>query len=117
MDVSLLIRYANEVVSTVSLSYNARQGTGGRLFICENGTLAAPGGKVSFNNEIIFETDADGEKGILIQDREFISAIREDRRPACDAEDGLRALAVLQQVYDQMVRLEGEEKYRRMWGL
>ena len=47
----------------------------------------------------------------------LIQALREDRQPSCNADDALPALAVLQQVYDQMVTMEGEAKYRRRWGL
>ena len=117
MDVSLLIRYANEAMATISLSYNARQPARGNLFICEAGTLSHNGKTVTLNGDTLFETGKEEEGSVVIQDREFLSAIREDRQPSCNAEDGMVALAVLQQVYDQMVTLEGEGKYKRRWGL
>lgn len=117
MDVSMLIRYANDAMATISLSYNARQSANGNLYICENGTLSHDGKQVSFNGETVFETDLEAEGAILTQDREFFQAIREDRQPSCSAEDGLRALVLLQQVYDQMITLESEKKYKRRWGL
>ena len=117
MDVSLIIRYANEAIATISLSYNAHQSAIANIFICENGTLSHTGKQVTFNGETVFETELNAEGGVLIQNREFFQAIREDRQPSCNADDGLRALTVLQQVYDQMTTLENQGKYQRKWEL
>ena len=117
MDVSLLIRYESEAMATISLSYNAPQGASGNRFICENGVLELAGKAVKFAGETVFETPDSPESGVLVQDREFFNSIREGRQPSCNARDGVRALAPLQAAYDQMVELEGEEKYRRIWGL
>lgn len=116
LDVSLLIRYANEAIGTISLSYNSKQSANGNRFICENGTLELRGNSVDWNGEKIFEDGGGLDGGVLVQDREFIAAIREGRDPSCGAEDALNALGVLQQAYDQAVTAEGEEKYRRMWA-
>ena len=116
LDVSLLLRYAGEAIATVSLSYNSHRSESGNLYICENGALSLDGKTVTFNGETVFEPDGDQEEGVLAQNQEFFQAIREDRQPSCNAEDGLKALTLLQQVYDQMVTLEREEKYQRMWG-
>ena len=117
MDVSLLIRYENEAMATISLSYNAPQGAGGNRYLCENGVLELGGKQVKFAGEAVFETPDNPESGVLVQDREFFASIREGREPSCNAEDGVRALAPLQAVYDQMCELEGEGKYKRRWGL
>ena len=117
LDVSLLMRHENECITTISLSYNARQPSYEDLFICENGLVAFSTKKVSFNDEVLFESGGDLHDSVLIQNREFIAAIRENRQPSCNAEDGLRALTLLQEVYDQMVALEGEDRYKRRWGL
>ncbi|MFH1571101.1 MAG: Gfo/Idh/MocA family oxidoreductase [Gemmatimonadota bacterium] len=116
MDVSLLIRYESDAIATVSLSYNAPQGAGGNRYICERGVLELAGREVRFAGQTVFQTPANPESGVLVQDREFCSAIREGRPPSCSAEDGVRALAPLQAAYDQMVELEGEGIYRRRWG-
>ena len=117
MDVSLLIRYENEAMATISLSYNAPQGAGGNLYICENGVLEIAGKTVRFAGETVFETPENPESGVLVQNREFFSSIREGRAPSCSAEDGVRALAPLQAAYDQMLELEEPAKYHRRWGL
>jgi 2-hydroxy-4-carboxymuconate semialdehyde hemiacetal dehydrogenase len=118
LDVSLLIRHANEAIATISLSYNARQGAGGQLFICEGGTLEVAGRCVRFGGEVVFEA-GEGDalrQGVLAQDREFVEAVSQGREPACSAADALPALEVLQQVYDQMVQLDGPDCFRRRWG-
>ena len=117
MDFSMLIRYANETIATVSLSYNAHQPFRANRYTCENGSLETEGKVVRFNGEVVFETLDNPEGGVLVQDREFFDAIREDRQPSCSADDALRALRPLQQVYDQMVTAEGEAKYKRPWDL
>jgi len=115
MDVSLLIRYANEAIGTISLSYNSRRSSSGNRFICENGTLELAGKTVTWNGETVFEAAEGLDDGVLAQDQEFVAAIREGREPSCGAGDALQALEVLQQVYDQTTTAEGVEKYRRMW--
>ena len=115
----MLLRYASETIATISLSYNAPQGAAGQLYLCDNGTLDVTGDRVSFAGELLYEGgDGDSlEAAVIVQNREFVDAIREGREPCCSATDALASLEVLQQVYDQMVELEGEKNYRRPWGL
>ena len=117
MDFSMLIRYTNETIATVSLSYNAHQPLRANRYTCENGSLEIDGKIVRFNGEVVFETPNNPEGGVLVQDREFFAAIREDRQPSCSATDALNALTPLQQVYDKMIATEGVEKYKRRWDL
>lgn len=117
MDFSMLMRYTNDTIATVSLSYNAHQPFRANRYTCENGSLEVDGKFVRFNGETVFETPDNPESGVLVQNREFFDAIREDRQPSCNADDALRALRPLQQVYDQMVTAEGEARYKRSWGL
>ena len=115
MDVSLLIRYENEAMATISLSYNARQGAGGHRYICEKGVLEYGGGGVLFAGETVFEKSVGELAAIVAQNNEFFASIREDRQPSPNADDGVRALEPLQAVYDQMREFEGDEKYKRRW--
>jgi 2-hydroxy-4-carboxymuconate semialdehyde hemiacetal dehydrogenase len=117
MDFSMLMRYTNETIATVSLSYNAHQPFRANRYTCENGSLELEGKLVRFNGDVVFETPDNPEGGVLLQDCEFFDAIREDREPSCNAGDALRALRPLQQVYDQMIVAETVEKYERPWEL
>ena len=101
--------------ATINLSYNARQPANGNRYLCENGVLEVNGKSVSFNGEEVFQTSENPESGVVVQDRDFIDAIREDREPTCNADEALKSMIVLQQVYDQMITMEGEEKYKRRW--
>ena len=114
-EMTFVIRYANEAIGTISLSYNSRRSSSGNRFICENGTLELAGKTVTWNGETVFEAAEGLDDGVLAQDQEFVAAIREGREPSCGAGDALQALEVLQQVYDQTTTAEGVEKYRRMW--
>ena len=115
MDVSLLIRYENEAMATISLSYNAPQGAGGHRYVCEKGVLEYGGGGVLFAGETVFEKVAGELDAIVEQNREFFTSIRENRQPSPNADDGVQALAPLQTVYDQMLEFEGDDKYLRRW--
>ncbi|MEE3335884.1 MAG: Gfo/Idh/MocA family oxidoreductase [Candidatus Latescibacterota bacterium] len=116
MDVSLLIRYENEAMATISLSYNAPQGAGGHRFLCENGVLEIAGRTIRFAGDTVFETTANAdETGVLAQNQEFFASVRASRPANCSAEDGVAALAPLQAVYDQMLEFEGDDKYKRLW--
>lgn len=118
LDVSMLVRYANDAIATISLSYNAQPGVSGQVFICEHGTLEVKGGTVRFAGEAVFEKDGGGlEHGVLEQDRAFIGAVQGEMAPECTAVEAVASLEVLQNVYDQMVKLDGETPYRRPWGL
>jgi 2-hydroxy-4-carboxymuconate semialdehyde hemiacetal dehydrogenase len=117
LDFSMLLRYESEAIATISLSYNATPGASGQLFICEGGTLEV-GGQVRFGGEVVFEGEGDSLKeGVLEQNREFVAALRQGREPACSAGEAVKSLELLQAVYDQTVALDGEERYRRPWGL
>lgn len=117
LDVSLLMRYENEAIATISLSYNAEKSANGNLFICEKGTLNHTGKTITLNGETIFETKDDAEGAILTQNREFINAIRQNRQPSCNADEALASLTPLQQIYEQMILLENEPKYKRPWSM
>ena len=115
LDVGMLLRYTNETVANLSLSYSSPGGGSGNIYLCEAGTLTIDGRSVRLNGETISESDTDLSDHVLAQNQEFVEAIREGRPTTCGAEVALEALELLQQVYDQMVTLEGEEKYKRMW--
>ena len=81
MDFGMLIRYTNETIATVSLSYNAHQPFRANRYTCENGSLEMDGKVVRFNGETVFETPDNPESGVLVQNREISDSIREARQP------------------------------------
>ncbi|MCE2439518.1 MAG: Gfo/Idh/MocA family oxidoreductase [Candidatus Latescibacteria bacterium] len=117
LDVSMLLRYTTETIAALSLSYNARAGVSSNFYLCDAGTLVVSGNQVTLNGKTLFESDDTLEDDVLVQNTEFIESIRKNRQPECGAERALEALGLLQQVYDQSITLEQEDKYKRMWEI
>ncbi|MDE2999287.1 MAG: Gfo/Idh/MocA family oxidoreductase [Gemmatimonadota bacterium] len=115
LDVSMLLRYSSETIAALSLSYNARSGVNNNIYLCDAGTLVVSGNQVALNGKTLFQSDDTLDDDVLVQNTEFIDSIREARQPECGAEHALEALGLLQQIYDQAITMERQEKYRRMW--
>lgn len=116
LDFSLLIRYAGDAIATISMSYNVQPAVSGQLFVCERGTLALTGHDVKLDGEELYSCREGLQGGVRAQDRVFVDAVRGGER-VCQADEAVAALEVLQAVYDQAVAADGEERYRRPWGL
>ncbi len=115
LDVSMLLRYATETIAALSLSYNARSGVNSNIYLCDAGTLIVSGNRVTLNGETLFRSDDTLDDDVLVQNTEFIESIRKDRQTECGAEHALEALGLLQQIYDQSITMEHQDKYKRMW--
>ena len=101
MDMSIGLKSESGAVCTLSLSFN-NDGPLGTFFryICDNGTYLARYDDL-FNgkeNQIDVSKVAVSMNGIELQDREFISAIREKREPNASVQDALSAMEVLHQL-------------------
>jgi 2-hydroxy-4-carboxymuconate semialdehyde hemiacetal dehydrogenase len=101
MDMGILMKVPSGAICTLSLSFN-NEGPFGTLFryICDNGTyLARYDDLYDGNNNKIDLTDvAVSMNGIELQDREFISAIREGRAPNASVAQCLTAMQTLDQI-------------------
>ncbi len=117
LDVSMLLRYTTETIAALSLSYNAREGVNNNTYLCDAGTLVVSGNQVTLNGKTLFKGDDTLADDVLVQNVDFIGSIRKDTQPGCSADHALEALGLLQQVYDQAITLEQEEKYKRMWKI
>eukprot|EP01155_Anaeramoeba_flamelloides_P001418 Anaeramoba_flamelloidesa1055080_80.p3 GENE.a1055080_80~~a1055080_80.p3 ORF type:complete len:313 (-),score=38.28 a1055080_80:1628-2566(-) len=98
MDMSIGLKTASGAICTLSLSFN-NDGPLGTFFryICDNGTYIARyddlvDGK---ENPIDVSTVAVSMNGIELQDREFISAIKDGREPNASVQQALSAMKVL----------------------
>jgi 2-hydroxy-4-carboxymuconate semialdehyde hemiacetal dehydrogenase len=98
MDMSIGLKVPSGAICTLSLSFN-NDGPLGTFFryICDNGTyLARYDDLVDGREEPIDVSDvAVSFDGIELQDREFISAIQEDREPNCSVHQALSAMQTL----------------------
>ena len=101
MDMSIGMKTKDEAICTLSLSFN-NNGPFGTFFryICDNGTyLARYDDLYDGDNKQIDLTGVDvSNNGIELIDREFISAIREDRQPNACVTDAISAMETLDKI-------------------
>lgn len=98
MDMSIQLKAASGAICTLSLSFN-NDGPLGTFFryICDNGTYIARYDDLVDGRENpidVSQVDA-SMNGIELQDREFLSAIRENREPNASVHQAAAAMRVL----------------------
>ena len=105
MDMAIGMKTPSGAVCTLSLSFN-NDGPFGTFFryICDNGTYLARYDDLfdGRENPIDLSGVAVSTNGIELIDREFVSAIREDRRPNSDARDVVSAMETLDRIERSM---------------
>ena len=101
MDMSIGMKAADGALCTLSLSFN-NDGPFGTFFryICDNGTYLARYDDLfdGNNNQIDLSDVAVSNNGIELIDREFISAIRENRTPNACVTDAIFAMETLDKI-------------------
>ena len=101
MDMSIGMKATNGALCTLSLSFN-NDGPFGTFFryICDNGTYLARYDDLfdGNNNQIDLSDVAVSNNGIELIDREFISAIKENRKPTSCVTDAISAMETLDQI-------------------
>ena len=99
IDVDLQWRTPKGVLVSVTLSHNARWGAHDYRLICLEDTIVCDRGTLSNKEGTLLDAD-DKLNPNLLQDREFVSAIREGREPAVSASSVLPTMRVLQAAWD-----------------
>jgi 2-hydroxy-4-carboxymuconate semialdehyde hemiacetal dehydrogenase len=98
LDMSIGLKTASGKICTLSLSFN-NDGPLGTFFryICDNGTYLARYDDLFTGKEEQIDVSkvAVSMNGIELQDREFISAIREKREPNASVQQALSAMKIL----------------------
>ena len=101
MDMSIGMKATNGALCTLSLSFN-NDGPFGTFFryICDNGTYLARYDDLfdGNNNQIDLSDVAVSNNGIELIDREFISAIKENRKPNSCVTDVISAMETLDKI-------------------
>ena len=101
MDMSIGMKATNGALCTLSLSFN-NDGPFGTFFryICDNGTYLARYDDLfdGNNNQIDLSDVAVSNNGIELIDREFISAIKENRKPNSCVTDAISAMETLDKI-------------------
>ncbi|MBI1758812.1 MAG: Gfo/Idh/MocA family oxidoreductase [Actinobacteria bacterium] len=105
MDMSIQLRTTGGKICTLSLSFN-NEGPLGTLFryICDNGTYIARYDDLVTGREEPVDTSAVdiSTNGIELQDREFVTAIRESRQPNASIASVLACYQVLGALEEQL---------------
>jgi 2-hydroxy-4-carboxymuconate semialdehyde hemiacetal dehydrogenase len=107
LDLSLIVRTPSDQLATVVMSYNSHVSLYDYVLIGREMTLVIENGVLRSQEGVLYDPKTDQSEGRnsgLLQNREFVAAIREGRQPAISAESVLPALAVLQQVQDAFDR-------------
>ena len=118
LDLSLTIRTARDQLATVSMSYNSHVSLYDYVLIGVEDTLIVENGVLRNREGVLYdpkEDQSDEKNSGLLQNREFVAAIREQRPAAISADAVLPALDVLQQAqnaYDDWRRDKGPHPIR-----
>ena len=98
MDMSIGLQVPSGAICTVSVSFNNQGPLGSFIrYICDNGTYTARYDDLfdGHNNKIDVSKIADTTDGIELCDREFFSAIKENREPLASFEQCLQTMQTL----------------------
>ena len=105
LDMSIALKTKSGAICTLSLSFN-NDGPLGTFFryICDNGTYLARYDDLydGYDKKIDVSKVAISLNGIELQDREFISAIRENREPNASVKQALSSMKVLDALEKQL---------------
>jgi 2-hydroxy-4-carboxymuconate semialdehyde hemiacetal dehydrogenase len=102
LDLTVVMRTKRDQLATVAMSYNAHISLYDYVLIGEEDTLVVDNGVLRNRDGVIYDPkqDEEGRNSGLLQNREFVSAIREKRQPSISADAVLPALDALQQAQD-----------------
>jgi len=101
IDVDLQWRSPDGVLVNISLSHNAHWGIHDYRLICLEDTIVCDHGKL-LNQEGVVLDNAAAPSPNLLQDREFVEAVRQDRAPEVNVASVLPAMRVLQAAWDTL---------------
>jgi 2-hydroxy-4-carboxymuconate semialdehyde hemiacetal dehydrogenase len=117
LDLSVLFRTKRDQIATIAMSYNSHLSLYDYVLIGQEATLLISNGVLSNREGVLYDPKQDQSEARnsgLLQNREFVAAIREHRQPAISADAVLPALDVLQRVqdtYDQWAPKARGEKH------
>jgi 2-hydroxy-4-carboxymuconate semialdehyde hemiacetal dehydrogenase len=102
-DLTLVMRTPRDQLATVTMSYNCAISTYDYLLMGEQDTLLIDHGALRNREGVLYDPKQDqsgSRNGALLQNREFVAALREGRQPEVSADAVLPALDALQQAQD-----------------
>jgi 2-hydroxy-4-carboxymuconate semialdehyde hemiacetal dehydrogenase len=103
LDLSLVLRTRRDQLATVAMSYNSHRSLYDYVLVGREDTLLIDNGVLRNVRDVLYDPkqdQAEGRSSGLMQNREFVAAIRERRQPAISADAVLPVLDVLQRAQD-----------------
>jgi 2-hydroxy-4-carboxymuconate semialdehyde hemiacetal dehydrogenase len=100
MDMTVVVRTPADQLGTVVLSYNSVINLYDYVLVAREDTLIIDDGMVRNRDGVLLDYSQAGDEARVLQNREFVAAIREGRQPSTSADSVLPALDVLQQAQD-----------------
>lgn len=103
LDLTLVMRTERDQLATVAMSYNSHISLYDYVLIGEEDTLLINNGVLSNREGVLYDPKQDQSENRnsgLLQNREFVNAIREGRQPSASADSVLPALEALQKAQD-----------------
>lgn len=106
MDMSIALKVPSGALCTLSLSFNNNGPLGSDFrYICDNGTFHAHNDELfDAHHQPLVRHVTEPTKGLEIMDREFISAIKENRQALASLHSCLPAMQVLQTLEDMLLK-------------
>lgn len=107
LDLSIVLRTKHDQLATIAMSYNSHISLNDYVLIGREDTLLVAESALRHREGVLYDPQADASEARnagLMQNREFVAAIQEQRPPAISAESVLPALDVLQRVQDDYDR-------------
>jgi 2-hydroxy-4-carboxymuconate semialdehyde hemiacetal dehydrogenase len=104
LDLTLTMRTRRDQLATVVMSYNAHVSVYDYLLIGHEDMLVIDNGLLRNKDGVLYDPKQDpagGRNAGLLQNREFVTAIRERRQPMISADSVLPALDALQRAQEQ----------------
>lgn len=100
MDLSILLRTANGTLAAVNMSYNSHLSLYDYLIIGKETSLLVSEGKLIGKEGVLLDPAQlpESDSPQVLQDREFLAAVRERRQPAISGASVLPAMWALEQV-------------------
>jgi 2-hydroxy-4-carboxymuconate semialdehyde hemiacetal dehydrogenase len=100
LDLTLVLRTSRDQLATVAMSYNSHVSLNDYVLIGVEDTLIVENGLLRNREGVLYDPkqdESEERQSGLLQNREFVAAIREGRQPAISADSVLPALDALQQ--------------------
>ena len=103
LDLSLALRTTRDQLATVSMSYNSHVSLYDYVLVGVEDTLIVENGVLRNREKVLYdpkEDQSEEKNSGLLQNREFVAAIRDGRQPEISADSVLPALDALQRAQD-----------------